>query len=250
MHYFKRNIGDYHKKAGRLSMLEHGAYTLLLDACYDRERFPTEDEAIDWCWARTEEEMAAVRFVLRKFFTLDGDRYMQTRIAEEIKSYHEKSSKNKQIALEREKNRRTNRARFVHEAPPNQEPLTINQLTDTDVSVVASEGLAACPHKEILAVYAEVLPELPQPRVWEGNRRDNLASRWRWVVSDLKKRGKPHEKDDAIGFFRRMFAYVSESDFLMGRVGNRPWSASLPWMVKAENFAKIIEGEYENKDEL
>jgi len=29
MHYFKRNIGDYHKKAGRLSMLEHGAYTLL-----------------------------------------------------------------------------------------------------------------------------------------------------------------------------------------------------------------------------
>jgi len=51
MHYFKRNIGDYHKKAGRLSMLEHGAYTLLMDACYDRERFPTMDEAIDWCWA-------------------------------------------------------------------------------------------------------------------------------------------------------------------------------------------------------
>ena len=43
MHYFKRNIGDYHKKAGRLSMLEHGAYTLLIDSCYDRERFPTMD---------------------------------------------------------------------------------------------------------------------------------------------------------------------------------------------------------------
>ena len=37
MHYYKRNIGDYHKKAGRLSMIEHGAYTLLIDACYDRE---------------------------------------------------------------------------------------------------------------------------------------------------------------------------------------------------------------------
>jgi len=68
VHYFKRNIGDYHKKAGRLSMLEHGAYTLLLDACYDREEFPTMEEALDWCWARSDDEEAAVRFVLNKFF--------------------------------------------------------------------------------------------------------------------------------------------------------------------------------------
>lgn len=73
MHYFKRNIGEYNKKAGKLSMLEHGAYTLLIDACYDRERFPSLDDAIDWCWARTDEEIAAVHFVLKKFFTLiDG----------------------------------------------------------------------------------------------------------------------------------------------------------------------------------
>ena len=60
MHYYKRNLGDYAKKAGRLSMIEHGAYTLLLDACYDRERFPTLEEAIEWTWARTPEEVAAV----------------------------------------------------------------------------------------------------------------------------------------------------------------------------------------------
>ena len=75
MHYYKRNIGDYAKKAGRLSMLEHGAYTLLLDACYDRERFPTLDEAIEWTWARTDAEIEAVKFVLARFFTLeDGQR--------------------------------------------------------------------------------------------------------------------------------------------------------------------------------
>lgn len=88
MHYFKRNIGDYHKKAGRLSMLEHGAYTLLLDACYDRERFPTRAEAIDWCWARSVDEVSAVEFVLSKFFTLDGEQYIQARIQEEIAAYH------------------------------------------------------------------------------------------------------------------------------------------------------------------
>jgi uncharacterized protein YdaU (DUF1376 family) len=133
MHYFKRNIGDYHKKAGRLSMLEHGSYTLIMDACYDRERFPTLEEAIDWCWARTDEEIAAVKFVLSKFFTLIDGVYTQERIADEIAAYQEKAEKNKQIAIDRENNRKTKRAPDVHEACTdrhltiNQEPLTNNQ---------------------------------------------------------------------------------------------------------------------------
>lgn len=130
MHYFKRNIGDYAKKAGRLSMLQHGAYTLLIDACYDREQFPTMEEAVEWTWASTTEEEEAVRFVLRKFFVLEDGRYVQNRIREEIAEYHSKAETNKRIALERETKRRensTNRAPDVHEAPPNHKPLTNNQ---------------------------------------------------------------------------------------------------------------------------
>jgi uncharacterized protein YdaU (DUF1376 family) len=133
LHYYKRNIGDYAKKAGRLSMLEHGAYTLLIDACYDREQFPTRDEAIEWCWARTSDEILAVEFVLSRFFDLVDGIYVQKRIEEELAKYHENAARNSRIATEREK-RRTERARSVeeaqtnlHEAPPNQEPLTINQ---------------------------------------------------------------------------------------------------------------------------
>lgn len=113
MHYFKRNIGDYHKKAGRLTMLEHGAYTLLLDACYDRERFPTLEEAIDWCWARNKEEIDAVELVLRKFFDFVDGRYVQTRIQEEISAYQATALKNKEIAEKREATKRTKRARMV-----------------------------------------------------------------------------------------------------------------------------------------
>ncbi len=137
MHYYKKNIGDYAKKTGRLTMLQHGSYTLLLDACYDRERFPTMDEAIEWTWASTTQEIEAVQFVLRKFFVLEGDVYVQPRVREEIEGFHAKATKNKEIATEREAKRKqssTNRERFVHEsspdvheAPPNQEPLTINQ---------------------------------------------------------------------------------------------------------------------------
>jgi uncharacterized protein YdaU (DUF1376 family) len=130
MHYYKRNLGDYAKKAGRLSMLQHGSYTLLIDACYDREQFPTRDEAIDWTWASSTAEIEAVDFVLSKFFTLEDGRYVQKRIQEEIAAYHETSETNKRIAAEREAKRReasTNRARSVDEAPPNHKPLTINQ---------------------------------------------------------------------------------------------------------------------------
>ena len=148
VHYFKKNLGDYYKKAGRLSMLQHGAYTLLNDACYDRERFPTLDEAIDWCWASTDEEISAVEFVLRKFFTLIDGVYVQSRIKQELDKYHANSQTNKRIAIQREAAKRatrgenrvnnvnnktvrsnisTKRARSVNEPPPNQEPLTKNQ---------------------------------------------------------------------------------------------------------------------------
>jgi uncharacterized protein YdaU (DUF1376 family) len=130
VHYYKRNLGDYAKKAGRLSMLQHGSYTLLIDACYDREQFPTRDEAIDWTWASSAAEIEAVEFVLAKFFTLEDGVYVQTRIRDELNEYHAKAATNKRIADEREtkrKEKHTNRARVVNEPPPNQEPLTINQ---------------------------------------------------------------------------------------------------------------------------
>lgn len=154
MFYYKKNIGDYYKKTGRLSMLEHGAYTLLIDACYDRERFPTLDEAIDWAWARTDAEIEAVKFVLGKFFTLDGDIYTQNRISEELAHYKKIGEVNQRIALEREQNRRlakrsvnedsTERGNSVNESPPNQEPRTKNQepyIQDKPVKFVFKKAL-------------------------------------------------------------------------------------------------------------
>jgi uncharacterized protein YdaU (DUF1376 family) len=131
MHYYKRNLGDYAKKCGRLSMLQHGAYTLLIDSCYDREKFPTIDEALEWTWASTEAEIEAVKFVLSRFFKLTEDgTYIQDRILMELLEYHAKADINKRIAIERETKRKqtyTNRAPSVNEPTPNHKPETINQ---------------------------------------------------------------------------------------------------------------------------
>jgi len=142
MHYYKRNLGDYAKKAGRLSMLQHGSYTLLIDACYDREQFPTLEEAIEWTWASSSVEIEAVEFVLRKFFVLENGVYVQKRIQEELAEYHGKAETNKRIAIERETKRKeksTNRVPVVNELseesnepPPNHKPITINQEPETN----------------------------------------------------------------------------------------------------------------------
>lgn len=126
-------------------------------------------------------------------------------------------------------------------------PDSLLPSSDAGASVVASNSLPTCPHKEIVAIYSETLAGLPQPRVWEGARQNNLAARWRWVLDDLKKKGKPHDRDAGIAFFRRMFEYIATCDLLMGR-NDRGWTCSLPWIVEAKNFAKIIEGNYENKE--
>jgi uncharacterized protein YdaU (DUF1376 family) len=130
MHYYKRNLGDYAKKAGRLTMLQHGAYTLLIDSCYDREVFPTLEQALEWTWASTEAEVEAVKFVLSRFFVLDKDGcYVQDRILQELLHYHKNADTNKRIADEREAKRRENRTKreqVVDEAPPNHKPLTTN----------------------------------------------------------------------------------------------------------------------------
>jgi len=148
MHYYKRNLGDYAKKAGRLTMLQHGAYTLLIDSCYDRELFPTLEQALEWTWASTEAEVEAVKFVLGRFFTLDKDGcYVQDRILAELLHYQKNADINKRIADEREAKRRekrTNRVQVVDEATPNQEPLTTNHKPVKNIATVVAppEGVS------------------------------------------------------------------------------------------------------------
>lgn len=84
MNYYKRHIGDYAKKAGHLSPLEHGVYTLLLDAYYDREQAPTKAEAIRITRCRSTEEIAALEAVLGDFFVEREGRYTQRRVEEEF----------------------------------------------------------------------------------------------------------------------------------------------------------------------
>jgi len=93
-----------------------------------------------------------------------------------------------------------------------------------------------CPHQEIIEAYHELLPASPRMRDWTPARQAQLRARW----------NEDRDRQN-IDYWRRLFAYVAESRFLTGRTssnGREPFHASLDWIVKSENFAKIREGRY------
>ena len=127
-----------------------------------------------------------------------------------------------------------------------------DEAADQANQPASNQSLPACPHLELLDIFAEKLPELPQPKpeLWDGARAKALAARWKWCLTAKKRSGARYAttKAEALDFFRRYFGYVGKSDFLTGRDGR--WAGcDLAWLVKADNFAKVLQGNYENRQQ-
>lgn len=103
MNYYERHLGDYAKDAGHLSMLEHGAYTLLMDRYYATEKGIPADKAHKVARARTPAEREAVDNVLSEFFVLTDGVWTKGRIEEEI------AGANKRISAARENGKKGGR---------------------------------------------------------------------------------------------------------------------------------------------
>lgn len=84
MNYYERHLGDYAKDTAHLTMIEHGAYSLLLDRYYGTEQGIPADQAHRVARARTREEKQAVDAVLGEFFTLVDGIWINQRAEEEI----------------------------------------------------------------------------------------------------------------------------------------------------------------------
>jgi len=103
MNYYTRHLGDYAKDTKHLSLLEHGAYTVLMDWCYNSERPLPNDEALLYriCGAFAKTEQQAVMSVLEEFFESTEMGWLQGRVEKELQKAHEKSGKAKASALSR-----------------------------------------------------------------------------------------------------------------------------------------------------
>ena len=88
------------------------------------------------------------------------------------------------------------------------------------------------PYQKILDDYHSVLPELPSVQIYTDARKKKVKSNY-----------SNNERHREEGFYKRYFAFVRESDFLMGRT-EKPFSCSFEWLMNINNMAKVIEGNY------
>lgn len=104
--------------------------------------------------------------------------------------------------------------------------------------------LPTCPHKEILKIWSEVMPEKRQPMTWDGERSKNLAQRWKegFVVNPLNNKSMYETKDEGLEWWKNFLTWQRNSDFLMNQC--KPYG--IDWIVKKANFTKILESKYHN----
>lgn len=103
MNFYSHHLGDYARNTRHLTMLEHGAYRLLIDLYYSREvPLPADEKSLSrLVCARTDEEKEAVATVLSEFFELTDDGWRHARCDEEIERCKDKQSKAKASASAR-----------------------------------------------------------------------------------------------------------------------------------------------------
>jgi hypothetical protein len=88
------------------------------------------------------------------------------------------------------------------------------------------------PHKAIIRLYHEILPEFPSIKIWSPERQRALRARW--------KEDKDRQNLD---WWKGLFEYVRNSDFLMGN-NDRKWRPNLEWLIKKNKFVNLIEGTF------
>lgn len=110
--------GDYHRKTAHLTMLQHGAYHLLLGHYYSSGKpLPANAEQLQRiCMAFADAERDAIAYIVKHFFVRDGDVLRNPRADEEL----EKAS---EISKKRAKAAKTRYANAGANTPANREQL-------------------------------------------------------------------------------------------------------------------------------
>lgn len=110
-----------------------------------------------------------------------------------------------------------------------------------------------CPVKQLVERFIATCPTLPRPRIemWQDSTgAQAMRQRWKWLLAPdtVREDGSRYATTaaQAIAWFTWFFESVAASDFLTGRSGG--WGkCDLAWLMKRENFMKVVQGNYDNK---
>ena len=102
-----------------------------------------------------------------------------------------------------------------------------------DIVSPSSKDKNNTPYKEIVKAYNDICKSLPSVKVISDKRKDKMRVVYR-EIGDINK-------------FIEVFQKAEKSDFLSGRNGK--WGGcNFDWLINYNNFIKVIEGTYDNRN--
>lgn len=249
MHYYQFNLGDYARDTQHLDDMEDLAYRRMLDLYYLKESpLPRNVEQIARL-IRMRSHTESISNVLQEFFVCEKDGYHNAGADKVLQRTYAKSDAARKAA-----EKRWNKSNELEDAnalrsdsegnasgmlPKTQDPRPITQHKENSEKQV----LPPCPHQEVINIWSQVMNDQRQPRVWDGQRKANLANRWKDGFKIIKSDNSGPlytDKDSGLQFWRNFFIYMRSSDFLINDC--KPFG--LDWIVNKANFTKIFEGNY------
>lgn len=112
--------------------------------------------------------------------------------------------------------------------------MNIETENDTEMKEDIPSASDKCQVSMIRDLYHEICVSFPRICSIDGERRKAVAARWRNYKS--------------LETFAELFRLAEASAFLKGQ-NDRNWHADFDWLMKATNFAKVLEHKYDDRTE-
>jgi uncharacterized protein YdaU (DUF1376 family) len=270
-------VGEYLADTTNLNTEQHGAYCLMLMAAWKRGgTLPHDDSQLSSITKLSAARWKAHRTILVDFFKLQDGVLVHKRVTEErLKAQaisEGKAEAGSAGAAARWQIDSDKMADALADAMPSAianatlyaiaggmangsqtnapSPSPSPNTSGAKAPVSAKPTVPHCPHLKLIDLYGKHLSELPQPKpeLWDGKNAAAMRQRWKWLLTAVRRNGERYAttEAEALDWFDRFFAYVGKSDFLTGRNG-RWQNCDLGWLMNQGNFAKVVQGNYENK---
>ncbi|KWT89327.1 hypothetical protein WDL1CHR_00703 [Variovorax sp. WDL1] len=100
---------------------------------------------------------------------------------------------------------------------------------------------------QLVALYHDVLPELPGVRVMDAGREQALRDFRDWVMTSKRPDGRPRATTDEelLAWARDYFERARHNDFIMGRGPRSPehknWRCSIEFLLSSKGVKKVVE---------
>lgn len=94
------------------------------------------------------------------------------------------------------------------------------------------------PYSKIVDLYHEICTSLPRIKALSQSRKGYIKARW--------------QEHPDMEFWKEFFTEVESCKFLTGKADykdRKPFYADLEWLTRPNNFLKVLEGKYQDKEE-